>query len=77
MNEYYMAAMYSLDDIQSDSAVEAASIVLQPGESKVLTIVHSWANSEEFGVFEQPTVPEAGVTMDYDITLGFEQVAAN
>ncbi len=61
-----------------DTVVMDANIVLQPGESKTITVGHSWLDSKVFGDdTPQPAVPANGATMNYNITLGFEQVAAN
>ncbi len=57
----------------SDSVVEKARIIIQPGKSMRITIDHGWIDSENVGVV-QPALPEGGATINYDITLGFEQI---
>ena len=57
-----------------DLETEDAKITLQPGEELELSIAHMWANSEDFGLATQQAVPETGATMNYNVTLGFEQL---
>ncbi len=66
-----------------DTEVENEKITLQPGKSILMEINHVWDdyNSDEttynnIGIYEQPKLPEEGVTMTYDIELGFEQITA-
>ena len=64
----------SLDEnYWGDSSAEAAGITLQPGESMSVTIIHSWNDS---GSLTQPVLPAEGASINYNITLGFEQVQA-
>ena len=58
---------------QGDAATEAAKITLQPGESMNAYIFHSWNDS---GSLTQPVLPAEGASINYHVTLGFEQVQA-
>ena len=58
---------------RGDAATEAAKITLQPGESMNAYIFHSWNDSESL---TQPVLPDEGVSFNYNVTLGFEQVQA-
>ena len=53
----------------SDSTAEAANITLQPGESINVYVHNLWLDVEN-----QPAVPQAGATINYSVTLGFEQI---
>ena len=77
LNEYYLVAMYQLEEYESDSSLEAAKIELQPGESISLIITHAWGDSVGIDNGVQKEVPEAGASMSYNITLGFEQLTTN
>ena len=80
-----LEAMYGLIKLKSDgsfdrnaiysgdSSVEAAGITLQPGDSMNAYIVHSWNDS---GSLTQPVLPAEGASINYHVTLGFEQVQA-
>ena len=80
-----LEASYILDKLKSDgsfdenvsywgdSSAEAAGITLQPGESMAVSIIHSWNDS---GSLTQPVLPAEGASINYNITLGFEQVQA-
>ena len=81
---YMLYAAYEVSGVDMissksyDTVVMDANIVLQPGESKTITVGHSWLDSEVFGDdTPQPAVPANGATLNYNITLGFEQVVAN
>ena len=58
----------------SDSALEKSGSagVFEPNVKESIVIVHEWRD-----VTNQPVLPEDGVTMNYNIVLGFEQVTAN
>ena len=78
VKDYFLYAMYEVEGVDMadetyDTTVMNANIVLQPNESKVITVTHAWADYGD----EQPALPEAGVTMNYNVSFGFEQVAAN
>lgn len=77
LNEYYLVAMYLLDGIEGDYAVESANIELQPNESIILQIRHGWPSSDDIDDGIQKEVPEAGASMSYNITLGFEKLTTN
>ena len=80
-----LGAMYSLVKLKSDGSLdrnaiyvgdaetEAAKITLQPGESMNAYILHSWNDS---GSLTQPVLPAEGASINYHVTLGFEQVQA-
>ncbi len=56
-----------------DSEVAAKNITLQSGEALSLTVTHAWLDSANLGIV-QPELPNGTATMNYDITLGFEQI---
>ena len=58
---------------EGDAATQAAKITLQSGDSINLYILHKWLNS---GSATQPVLPADGASINYNITLGFEQVQA-
>lgn len=58
-----------------DSAVEQASITLQPEESIVIKVYHLWANSEDLGLESQPELSGGQATLNYNMTLGFQQAS--
>ena len=62
-------------DVQysKDSEAEKAEITLQPGESMAVVISHRWRDSDSL---TQPVLPEEGASINYNVTLGFEQVQA-
>ena len=68
----------SEDDMyEGDSTVENAKLTLQPGETLNMSISHVWVSAEILGLDTQPEVPEEGATINYNVSLGFEQVSAN
>ncbi len=70
---YYELTPSGLDNaIYGDSAVETAKITLLPGESLLVWVQHIWVDSALLNM-EQPKLPEGGATMEYNVTLGFEQ----
>ena len=73
---YEIIAAYGIQDRMSfgvsDSYLEGLGLILEPNQTEILIINHGWRNVEN-----QPTVPEEGVTMNYNMTLGFEQITAN
>ncbi len=69
---YDIAASDGGEAMFSDSAVEAANITIQPGESLRGHVDYAWFDSAVLGM-EQPKLPEGGVNMEYSVTLGFEQ----
>ncbi len=60
------------DATSGDSAIAAQNITLQPGEKMLVSVMHAWGDSGDLGV-EQPKLPDGGATMEYNVTLGFEQ----
>ena len=76
----YLVAYYEIygisNGIDGDSESEAANFVLSPGESTTVRIFHSWYDSDELGTV-QPNLPTNGVSFNYNVALGFEQVTAN
>ena len=61
--------------ISGDSTVENEKITLKPNETLTLIVTNLWADSNMVGE-SQTALPEEGVKMNYNITLGFEQVQA-
>lgn len=59
------------DGVIGDKAAEEAEIILQPNEEMGILIFHEWLSSY---TGEGVTMPSEGVKMNYNITLGFEQV---
>ncbi len=55
-----------------NSAIESANIVIEPGESKYIAILHGWADSSYLDM-EQPAIPAEGATINYNLTFGFGQ----
>ena len=81
-NEYLLAAGYFFENYEADGAMrdsqaEALGITLQPNAIEPLVILHEWTDSSSITAGEQPELPEGGAVMNYNITLGFEQVVAN
>ncbi len=82
-DELYIDKTYALvayhyiysEGLIGDNAIEQAKITLQPGESLTHSIYTTWGDSEDLGI-TQPEVPEEGATINYNVTLGFEQVQA-
>ena len=58
------------DVYSGDSAAEAANITLQPGESINVYVTHGWLDADD----SQPEVPQEGASINYNVTLGFEQI---
>ncbi len=58
--------------IIGDAAVEDANIVIEPGDSISIAIVHYWFDSSVLDM-EQPAIPAEGATINYNLTFGFEQ----
>lgn len=88
LNEtYYLSAMYVMGKLKADgflleeegstcfgdSNCETTQITLEPGESVNAYISYEWLDSESS---IQPKLPEEGVNMTYNVTLGFEQIQA-
>ncbi len=79
---YGIYSIYVNDsEFTGDSEVENKKITLQPGDSIELLISHVWADYDgnidlfnPIGITEQPKLPKEGVTMKYDIVLGFGQI---
>ena len=79
---YLLYGTYRVDGVdyeseKYDTTVMNANIILQPGESRTIYISHMWLDSDVIDGILQPAVPANGATMNYNITLGFEQVVAN
>ena len=81
---YMLYGAYEVDGVDMnysekyDTTVMNANIILQPGESKTIDVGHLWQDSDNVDEGTvQPAVPANGATMNYNITLGFEQVVAN
>ena len=81
-DELYIDKTYGLgayyftgDGLLGDNTVEQAKITLQPNEEMFVYIYHTWSDSAELGL-SQPVLPEDGATMNYNVTLGFEQITA-
>lgn len=54
-----------------DTAVENANLTIQPGETIGMSIFHSWHDSGQ--TEKQPSLPEDGATINYDLTFEFQQ----
>ena len=61
--------------VMGDQEAENSNFTLQPNESLLVVISHAWGDSDFLGL-SQPVVSEEGATINYNITLGFEQVQA-
>ncbi len=61
-------------DITGDSTIESLKMTLQPNEQIRVMVFHEWLSTY---TGEGVTMPENGVTMTYNMTLGFEQVTVN
>ncbi len=68
----YYGIFHSSNICSGDSETEAAKITILPGERLSILIYHVWVDSDLFGM-QQPKLPEGGATMEYNMTLGFEQ----
>jgi hypothetical protein len=68
---YSLLGLYVLEDTNTggDSTLEQMELVLQPKQTESAVILHGWSWINE----KQP--PKEGVIMNYNISLGFEQVA--
>ena len=66
----YFFENYEDDGAMGDSQAEALGITLQPNAIEPLIILHEWQE-----ISNQPELPEGGAVMNYNIKLGFEQVA--
>ncbi len=66
----YIFEKYANGSSMGDSEVEALKITLDSNDTETLVIAHMW-----YDVKNQPSLPTDGVTMNYNMTLGFEQVA--
>ncbi len=88
LNEtYYLAAQYLMAKLdadgniigdvgtycESDSDCITKALTLEPGESMNAYIAYGWLDSDSS---IQPKLPEEGVNMTYNVTLGFEQIQA-
>ena len=60
------------DGVIGDKDAEALNLTIQPNQTEPLIILHEWFDSAN-----QPAVPTEGAKMNYNITLGFEQITAN
>ena len=60
-----------------DSALEKANVTLQNGESVDIYIIGMWADadSKDFGFESQPELSDGQATMQYNMTLGFQQAS--
>ena len=58
-----------------DSALEKANVTLQNGESVDIYIMGMWANSKDIGLESQPELSDGQATMQYNMTLGFQQAS--
>ncbi len=75
MGMYNIIMDGQLQDFYGDNAIEEAKIVLQPNETIELLISHGWMDNDNIGGYQsQPVLPKEGVTMNYNIVLGFEQI---
>ncbi len=68
----YVVDSDSSGQILGDSAVQAANIVIEPGDSIDIVINHIWFDSSGLDM-EQPAIPAEGATINYNLTFGFEQ----
>ena len=68
----YVVVSDSSGQILGDAAVEAANIVIEPGDSIDIVINHIWLDSSQFSM-EQPTISAEGAKINYNLTFGFEQ----
>ena len=50
-----------------------SNLVIQPQENLEIQIIHGWVDSDMIGLQSQPELPEEGATMNYNLTLDFEQ----
>ncbi len=73
---YALAAYYWFidEELSGDNTVEQAKITLESGESTTFYIIISWLDSRDAGLDTQPVLPEDGATINYNVTLGFEQI---
>ena len=58
-----------------DGALEKATVTLQTGESVDFYIYNMWMDSDMLGLESQPELSNGQATMQYNMTLGFEQSA--
>ncbi len=68
----YYHSMINNDELYGDSAFEEANIVIEPGNSINIEIIHLWLDSSQFSM-EQPAIPAEGAKINYNLTFGFEQ----
>ena len=64
-----LVGVYNIEGNYGDSAIEAANFVIQPEEKMTVTITHGWADLGS----SQPTIPDDGASINYNVTFGFEQ----
>ena len=62
-------------EVYGDSSTEQASITLQPQETMDIKVYHLWANSEDLGFDSQPELSGGQATMQYNMTLKFQQAS--
>ena len=62
----------NLTDIIGDSATIGASLVVQPNEYIGILVMHEW--DKEYSKDNGLSLPSEGAKMNYNITLGFEQI---
>ncbi len=75
LTAYYMVCDEDLGECNygmGDSATESANIVIEPGNSIGIGIIHSWGDSSYLDM-EQPAIPAEGAKISYNLTFGFEQ----
>ena len=75
MAYYSIAKNDVFQEVYGDSATAGANITLEPGENLKIYVVEMWMNSIELGLESQPELSDGQATMQYNMTLGFEQSA--